>query len=105
MTVGQVAVMVSLLAQIYAVSPSQLQCMVYAESSFDVAAVNGVYVGLAQWRPETMVWLDGKAQNDPLWLHRHMTMDASDPVYAVSLMAWAIRNGYGEHWSTWGRCK
>lgn len=104
MSASQVVVLVSLLARIYSVPEAQMQCMVYRESSYNVEAINGVHIGLAQFRPETLTWMAGMASDDPLFLHSHMTPSAGDPVYSLALMAWAMRNGYGEHWSTWELC-
>lgn len=104
MTVSQVVVLVSLLARIYGAPEPVLQCMVQAESDYDVAAVNGPCLGLAQWHPETLEWLSGLADADPLWLHGYLPADATDPVYSIALMAYWVSNGRGREWSTYSMC-
>ena len=92
MTAGQVVAVVALLAQMYGVDPALMDCMVYRESSYNVAAVNGIHRGPAQWNPNTRDWLDGKAREDALWLHGDI---GQGPVYDLALMAWAVSEGYG----------
>ena len=99
MTIGQAVAIVAILAQVY--GTPQLACIVAHESDYDVTAVNGECVGLVQWRPSTRAWLAEKAAADPLWLHGDI---GAGPVYNVALAAWAIKAGYGEHWSTWTLC-
>lgn len=101
-SVGQIVVLVSLMARIYGVDPAMLDCMAYRESSYNVEAVNGVHVGTMQWNPDTLEWLAEKAAADPLWLHGYLSHD--DPVFRIALAAWAVRNGYGEHWETYSMC-
>lgn len=103
MTIGEIIVIVSLLARMYGVSPALMDCIAYRESSYNATAVNGVHTGVMQWNPSTLEWLSEKAANDPLWMHGYM--DSSEPVYQIALSAWAVSEGYGEHWSTWDMCK
>lgn len=103
MSIGQVIVTIVLLAQVYGVDPGLLDCMAHRESEYSTTAVNGVHTGVMQWNPETLRWLGEKAQGDPLWLHGHM--DPGETVYQIALAAWAIKNGYGEHWATWEVCQ
>lgn len=103
MTAGQVVAVVALLAQMYGVDPALMDCMVYRESSYNVAAVNGVHTGVMQWNPSTLEWLSEKAANDPLWMHGYM--DSGEPVYQIALSAWAVANGFGSHWSVWSSCE
>jgi hypothetical protein len=100
-TIGQAIAVVALLAQMYGVDPALMQCIVERESSYNVAAQNGVHEGLCQWNPSTREWLADKAASDPAWLHGDI---APGPVQDVALSAWAIKRGYGAHWSTWGIC-
>ena len=101
MTVGQVVAIVALLAQMYGVDPALLACIVERESDYDVNARNGIHTGLVQWAPDTRAWLAEKAAGDPLWLHGNIT---PGPVQDVALAAWAIKRGYGSHWSTYAGC-
>jgi soluble lytic murein transglycosylase-like protein len=101
MTAGQVIVILSLLAQVYGVDPAVLDCIAYRESTYSVTAVNGGHQGVMQWNPDTRAWLSEKAQADPLWLHGGI---GEGPVYNVALAAWAVKNHYGNHWSTWEMC-
>lgn len=101
MTAGQVIVTVALLAQMYGVDPALLDCIAYRESTYSVDAVNGVHTGVMQWNPDTRAWLSEKAQADPLWLHSDI---GAGPVLDIALAAWAVRNNYGTHWSTWTMC-
>lgn len=103
MTIGEVIVIVSLLAQMYGVSPDLMDCIAYRESSYNASAVNGVHTGPMQWHPDTLEWLSEKASNDPLWMHGYM--DQSEPVYQIALAAYSIRRGYGPHWSTFSMCE
>lgn len=99
---GQVVAIVALIAQMYSVDPALLDCVVYRESSYNVQAVNTVHEGLCQYKPSTRTWMLGLAASDPLWLHGGIP---AGPVQDVALLAWAIRRGYGEHWSTYGMCR
>lgn len=101
MTVSQAIAVVALLAQMYGVDPALMDCIVYNESSYNVAAQNGIHEGLCQWNPSTREWLAEKAAADPAWLHGEIE---PGPVYNVALAAWSIKRGYGEHWSTWTLC-
>ena len=104
MTAAQVVIVVRLLAGLYAVDAGLLDCIIYRESSYNVDARNGIHIGVAQYNPDTLVWLGEKALDDPLFLHRHMAIDATEPVYSIALLAWAVRGGYGPHWSVWDIC-
>jgi hypothetical protein len=104
-TAGQVVVLVSLLCRVYSAPEPVMQCMVAAESDYQVGAVNGPCVGLAQWHPETLEWLGGLAARDPLWLHGYLPVDATDPVYSLALMAYWVAHGRGSEWSTWEGCQ
>jgi len=103
MTIGEIIVIVSLLAQMYGVSPDLMDCIAYRESSYNASAVNGVCIGPMQWHPDTLEWLGEKASNDPLWMHGYM--DSGEPVYQIALAAYSIRRGYGRHWSTFSMCE
>lgn len=61
MSVGQVIVTLSLLSRMYGVPEPLMQCLVYAESSYDVNATNGIHEGLCQYNPDTRLWLAEKA--------------------------------------------
>ena len=100
-TIGQAIVTVALLAQMYGVDPALLDCIVYRESSYNVASQNGIHTGLAQWNPSTREWLAGKAATDPLWLHGNI---GAGPVQDVALAAFWMARGMGPHWSTWELC-
>lgn len=107
MTVGQVIVVIALLASCYGAPVQTMDCVVYAESSYQVDAINGIHVGLGQYRPDTWDWFVFMALDDPLFMHADIVRanpNPEDPVVALAIMAWAIANGYGEHWSTWSRC-
>lgn len=101
MSVGAVIAIIGLLAQVYQVDAGQLRCMIQRESDYNVAAVNGVNVGLAQWNPDTRDWLGELARGDPAWLHGGI---GDGPVYDVALMAHSIKRGYGSHWATYEGC-
>jgi hypothetical protein len=101
MTAGAVIVMVRLLANLYSVDPALLDCIVSHESDYATGAQNGVNEGLCQWNPDTRDWLAGKAATDPAWLHGDI---GAGPVQDVALAAWAIKRGYGSHWSTYAGC-
>ena len=101
-TVGQVIVILSLLAQTYLVNPAAMQCMIQRESDYNVSAVNGPCVGLAQWHPDTRQWLGEKARGDPAWLHGDI---GEGDVYDLALMAWALKNGYKDHWQVTPLCE
>jgi hypothetical protein len=103
-TPGAVVAIIALLAQVYSVDAGLLNCIVAHESDYRTDAVNGIHEGLCQYNPETLTWMAGMAADDDTFLHGYMTPDANEPVYALSLMAWAIRNGMGAHWSTWRLC-
>lgn len=108
MTAGQVIATILIVAQIYLISPQQMDCMVYRESSYKVAAVNGVHLGLAQYRPDSFDWFVVMALEDPLFMHAEVVRanpDPRDPIVSLLIMAWCLRNGYGDHWSTWEMCK
>ena len=102
MTAGQVIVTVALLSRMYGVDPAVMDCIAYRESTYNVNAVNGIHQGVMQWNPDTRDWLAGKAKTDSGWLHGDI---GAGPVQDVALAAWAIKQGYGEHWSTWGMCR
>jgi hypothetical protein len=104
-TVGQVVVLVSLMCRVYGAPEPVMQCMVAAESDYNVTSVNGVHLGLAQYHPDTLEWLGGLADTDPLWLHGYLPADATDPVYSIALMAYWVANGRGSEWSTWEGCQ
>ena len=101
MSAAQAVVVVSLLAQMYGVDQALMQCIVERESNYATDAVNGVHVGLVQWRPETRAWLAGKAQDDPAWLHGDI---GQGPVQDVALAAFWIARGMGSHWATFLGC-
>ena len=101
-TAGAVIVMVRLLASLYQADPALLDCIVAHESDYAIGAQNGVNEGLCQWNPDTRDWLAGKAAGDSAWLHGDI---GAGPVFDVALAAWAIRNGFGAHWSTWELCR
>ena len=101
MTVGQAIVTVAILATMYGVDPALMGCIVYRESSYNIASQNGIHTGLAQWNPDTRDWLAGKAASDPAWMHGNI---AAGPVQDVALAAWAIGRGYGSHWATFAGC-
>ena len=42
-----------------------------------------------------------EAAGDSAWLHGNIS---EGPVYNVALAAWAVKNGYGPHWSTYDGC-
>jgi hypothetical protein len=100
MSVAQV-IIIRLLAGIYAVDADMMQCMIAAESDYQAAAVNGPCVGLAQGHPDTRAWLSEKEREDSGWLHGGI---GEGDVYDLALMAWAIRNGFGNHWATFEGC-
>ena len=101
MTIGTAIVTVVLLAQMYGVDPALMDCIVERESSYNVAAQNGIHEGLVQWNPDTRAWLAEKAAADPSYLHGNI---GAGPVQDVALAAWAIKRGYGSHWSTYAGC-
>jgi hypothetical protein len=100
-TPGQVIAIIALLGQIYSVDAGLLDCMIHAESDYRTDAVNGECVGLAQWHPETKAWLGEKAREDSGWMHGDI---GEGDVYDLALTAWAVRNGYGDHWATFEMC-
>ena len=110
MTVGQAVAIVAILAQVY--GTPQMPCMIHAESDYRVTATNGDHKGAAQYRhPEQgeSIWdlLAGMAVRDPAFLHRDYVLahwTPEDLISAVTVMGWAIKNGYGEWWSTWTMC-
>ena len=112
MTIGQAIVIVALLATSYGANPSQMNCMVNGESSYDPMAVNGDHKGWAQYRHPAQgesIWtlLSGMAMRDPAFAHAEYVRthnDPHDPIAAAAVMAWAIQNGYGKWWSTWDIC-
>ncbi len=69
MTAGQIVAIIGLLARMYSVDAGQLQCIVQHESDYNVNAVNGPCVGLAQYNPDTRQWLGELARGDSGWLH------------------------------------
>jgi soluble lytic murein transglycosylase-like protein len=101
MSVGQVIIIVKLLAGVYGVDPALMDCIVAHESDYSVDAVNGANIGLVQWRPETRAWLAEKASGDPSWLHGNI---GAGPVQDVALAAWALKNNFGSHWATYSGC-
>ena len=107
MTPAQVVAALGLLARLYGVNPAAAQCMIYHESRFDPAATNGVHAGLAQFKPGTWDWMIGLALDDPKFLHAHLFRDNPspfEPIPALALFTWALRNGYEEHWNTYWLC-
>jgi hypothetical protein len=111
MSAGQVIVLISLMAHVYGADPVAFDCMVYGESSYNPAAVNGPHYGLGQFLDDeepglsTWDWMAEMALEDPLFLHGYLLANGpTDPVAALSLMAWALKNGYGEHWQTYEMC-
>jgi soluble lytic murein transglycosylase-like protein len=61
MTAAQVIIVTRLLAGLYGVDPALMDCIVAHESSYNVAAQNGIHEGLCQWNPSTREWLAGMA--------------------------------------------
>jgi hypothetical protein len=111
MSVGQIIVIISLLCQMYGVPAEQMICLVERESNYDVQATNAVHLGLAQFRytedeTSTWHWMSSLAHSDPRFLHKDLLQRGPyDPVAALSLMAWAIANGYESPWSTLPYCR
>ena len=108
MSVRLILLIIVLVAPMYGTDPMQVACIIHAESDFDVYAVNGIHVGLAQFAPDTFEWLVGLALRDPGFLHAEVVRlypSQADPVQNVIMLSWAIANGYGPHWSTWEECK
>jgi hypothetical protein len=106
-TIGQVIVVIALMAQVYGAPAARMDCVVGAESSYQVDATNGIHRGLGQYRPDTFDWFVFMALQDPLFVHAEIVRanpDPADPVVALAIMAWAMAHGYGEHWSTWTLC-
>jgi soluble lytic murein transglycosylase-like protein len=105
-TVGQVLATIALVAQVYGVPPAQMECIAWHESRHDTGAVNGIHQGLYQYNPATFSWMLSMALDDPGFLHGYLFAepDAYDPMQAITLTAWALRNGYGEHWSAYRFC-
>lgn len=107
MTIGQVVVTVSLLARVYGVDPALMDCMVYRESSYNVNAVNGIHIGVAQFNPDTYAWMAHLALGDPVFMHKSLIEDGKGPgdgLSALVIMSWAFKNDMGEHWSTYSLC-
>lgn len=107
MTAGAAIVTIRLLAGLYAVDAQMMDCIVARESDYAIGAVNGVHVGLAQFRPDTWDWMVGMALADPTFAHAGVVR--ADPrrenaVASLAMLAWAIRDGRGAHWSTWTMC-
>ena len=107
MTVGQVIVVITLLANMYGRSPEQMQCIVYYESSFNPAATNGIHIGLGQYNPDTYAWWQSIAAQDASFPHRDIVAQngPDDPVAALALMMWAFNRGYADHWQTLSLCQ
>ena len=107
MTVGQVIVVVSLLANTVGINPAVPVCISYYESGHQVTAVNGRHVSNVQWDPDTFYWLAEKAVGDPSFVYSNYVRDhytPEDPLAAMMVFVWALRNGYAEHWSTYPLC-
>ena len=105
MAAGQVIAMIAIIASMYGVNPKMMDCVVNAESSYNIYAENGIHKGLGQYNPNTFEWFMEMAQRDVAFIHADVVVgDMTDPVSALTLMAWAIKNGYAEHWSTWELC-
>ena len=105
MAAGQVIAMIAIIASMYGVEPKMMDCMVRAESDYNIYAENGIHKGPGQYNPDTFAWFMSMAQEDAAFPHKDVVVnDRTDPVSALTLMAWAIKNGYAEHWSTWELC-
>ena len=108
MSAAQVVIVVRLLAGLYAVDAGLMDCVVARESDYATGAVNGIHVGLAQFRPDTWDWMVGMALADPTFAHAGVVR--ADPrrenaVASLSMLAWAIKNGHKDHWSTAKYCE
>lgn len=107
MSAAMVIVILTLISGLYGVDVELATCIVEHESSFDVPAVNGVHLGLAQYRPDSFDWFVSMALEDPLFMHAEVVRanpDPRDPIVSLLIMAWCLKNGYGEHWSVWEMC-
>jgi soluble lytic murein transglycosylase-like protein len=105
MAAGQIIAMIAIIASMYGVDPKMMDCMVRAESDYNIYAENGIHQGLGQYNPDTFEWFMSMAKKDVAFVHSDVVVDdMTDPVSALTLMAWAIKNGYAEHWSTYGGC-
>ena len=106
---GVLMVISHLLAGSYGVHPSALECTLWHESRWDPEAVNGVHLGLSQFRtedPSTWDWMLEQALADPTYHHAHLHQDPDprDPLQAIALTVWAFREGYQWHWSAYRFC-
>ena len=89
----------------------QMHCIAQRESNFDVNAISSAgAVGVVQWLPSTHGWLAqlfrkrADAQH-PVWGLLGGEIVLGNPVHDLILAAWAIEQGYGRHWATWGWCR
>jgi len=100
-----VIVLIHLLCSIYGANEEMITCMVEKESSFNVNAEYRGHLGLAQFLPSTYEWLAGIAAQDGSFYHGNVLVGGPwDATASLSLMIWAIQNGYAEHWSTYEMC-
>ena len=109
MSAGQVVALIAIVTTMYLPArPQLMSCMVYKESSYKPGAVNGIHRGLGQYNPDTWEWFVEMALADPLFIHADVVREnpsQDDPVVALLIMGWAIRQGHGNHWATYETCK
>ena len=106
MAAGTVVAMIAIIASMYGVDHQMMDCMVEAESSYNIYAENGIHKGLGQYNPNTFEWFMEMAQRDVAFIHADVVVgDMTDPVSALTLMAWAIKNGYKDHWQVTPLCE
>jgi len=84
----------------YGLDPAYSACIVEHESSWRADAVGRAgEIGLTQIMPSTGEWFAEMAGIE--WCEDSLY----DPEYNLELFAWAVTNGYAEHWSTHSLCK
>lgn len=82
------------------VSPRIPENVVKLESNYEIDAVGdkGLAYSVAQFHEETFNWMKQKAldQGQPFFY-----LEYKNPADQITLLVWAIKNGYGNSWSTY----
>ena len=106
MSAGQAVAMILLVFQMYRVNPAVGECVSWHESRHLETARNGIHQGMFQYNPRTFGWFLEMALEDNFFMHAHLFKypDPYDPLQAITLSAWAIKNGYEGHWEAYKFC-
>ena len=89
---SEVAAALSSAAQTYGVSEGWMRKITWCESRWQPWVTSrGGHMGIAQFAPRTWNWMSAQAG----W----GGYSAYDPVAALHVLAWALRNGFSTHWA------